>query len=80
DDISHQGMELITQIRQIFDNYDLPTQILAASIRNPVHMLDSALVGSDVATVPPETLFQIFKHPLTDIGIQKFMEDAKAWA
>ncbi|NDC82845.1 fructose-6-phosphate aldolase [bacterium] len=80
DDISQPGMELITQIRQIFDNYDLPTEILAASVRNPVHMLDSALTGADVATVPPETLFQIFKHPLTESGIQKFLEDAKAWA
>lgn len=80
DDISQPGMELINQIRQIFDNYNLPTQILAASVRNPIHMLDSALVGADVATVPPETLLQIFKHPLTESGIQKFLEDAKAWA
>lgn len=80
DDISQPGMELITQIRQIFDNYEMSTQILAASIRNPIHMLDSALIGADVATVPPETLLQIFKHPLTDSGIAKFMEDAKAWA
>ena len=72
--------KLITQIRQIFDNYSLPTQILAASIRNPIHMLDSALVGADVATVPPDTLFQLFKHPLTERGIATFLEDAKAWA
>ena len=80
DDIGQVGMEIITQIRQIFDNYSLPTQILAASIRNPIHMLDSALVGADVATVPPATLFQLFKHPLTESGIATFMEDAKAWA
>ena len=80
DDIGQVGMELITQIRQIFDNYSLPTQILAASIRNPIHMLDSALVGADVATVPPDTLFQLFKHPLTERGIATFLEDAKAWA
>jgi transaldolase len=80
DDISHQGMELITQIRQIFDNYDIDTQILAASIRHPIHMLDSALIGADVVTVPPDTLMQVFKHPLTASGIATFMEDAKAWA
>lgn len=80
DDISQNGMDLITQIRQIFDNYALPTQILAASVRHPIHMLDSALVGADVATVPPSTLMQIFKHPLTESGIKTFLEDAKAWA
>lgn len=80
DDIGQTGMELITQIRQIFDNYALPTQILAASVRHPIHMLDAALVGADVATVPPATLQQIFKHPLTESGIATFLEDAKAWA
>lgn len=80
DDIGQTGMELITQIRQIFDNYALPTQILAASVRHPIHMLDAALVGADVATVPPSTLQQIFKHPLTESGIATFLEDAKAWA
>ncbi|NBV42789.1 fructose-6-phosphate aldolase, partial [bacterium] len=79
DDISHEGMELISQIRQIFNNYEIATQILVASVRHPVHILDSALIGADVATVPPETLMQLFKHPLTDIGIVKFLEDAKAW-
>ena len=80
DDIGQVGMELITQIRQIFDNYGMTTEILAASIRNPIHMLDSALVGADVVTVPPDTLMQVFKHPLTASGIATFMEDAKAWA
>lgn len=79
DDIGQVGMELITQIRQIFDNYGMTTEILAASIRNPIHMLDSALVGADVVTVPPDTLMQVFKHPLTASGIATFMEDAKAW-
>jgi len=80
DDISHQGMDLITQIRQIFDNYAMETEILAASIRHPIHMLDSAMVGADVVTVPPATLMQIFKHPLTESGIQTFLEDVKGWA
>ena len=75
-----QNMDSISEIRQIFDNYDFDTKILVASVRNPVHMLDASLMGADVATVPPSTLTQIFKHPLTDIGIEKFLEDAKAWA
>lgn len=80
DDVSHQGMELIEQIRTIYDNYEFATQILVASVRSPIHILDSALIGADVATVPPATLMQIFKHPLTDSGIAAFLEDAKAWA
>lgn len=79
DDIAQPGIELIQHIRTIFDNYDIATKILVASVRNPIHMLDSALIGADVATVPPETLLQLFKHPLTDKGIATFLEDAKAW-
>jgi transaldolase len=79
DDISQPGIELIQQIRTIFDNYSLETQILVASVRHPIHMLDAALIGADVATVPPSTLLQLFKHPLTDQGIATFIEDAKAW-
>jgi transaldolase len=79
DDISQPGIELIQQIRTIFDNYSLETQILVASVRHPIHMLDAALIGADVATVPPATLLQLFKHPLTDQGIATFIEDAKAW-
>lgn len=79
DDIGQAGMELISQIRQIFDNYQFDTEILVASVRNPIHMLDAALMGADVATVPPATLLQIFKHPLTDSGIQAFLNDAKQW-
>ena len=70
---------MIQQIRTIFDNYSLETQILVASVRHPIHMLDAALIGADVATVPPATLLQLFKHPLTDQGIATFIEDAKAW-
>ena len=81
DDIGLDGMELIQQIRQIFDNYGMPTKILAASIRHPKHMLDCALVGEDVATVPLGVIKQLMNHPLTDIGLQKFLADyQKAFA
>ncbi|MSR88673.1 MAG: fructose-6-phosphate aldolase [Candidatus Margulisbacteria bacterium] len=79
DDISHYGMELISQIRDIYDNYEFDTQILVASVRSPIHLLDAATIGADVATVPPATLMQIFNHPLTESGIKAFLEDAKAW-
>jgi transaldolase len=79
DDIGHEGMELISQIRQIFDNYEFKTKILAASLRHPTHVMQSALIGADVATVPPETLLKLFNHPLTESGIKAFLEDAKAW-
>ena len=79
DDIGQNGMSIISDIRTIFDNYALDTHILAASIRNPVHMLDAALIGADVATVPPATLLQLFKHPLTESGIQAFLKDAQSW-
>ena len=77
DDISHEGMELIRQIRAIYDNYGYETQILAASIRNPVHVVDAALAGSDVATMPYKIVMQLLKHPLTDIGLEKFLSDWK---
>ena len=80
DDIGHDGMELISQIRQIYDNYGLKTKILAASLRHPKHILDSALIGADVVTVPPATLEKLFNHPLTDKGIAQFLKDAKEWA
>ena len=79
DDISHYGMDLISQIRTIYDNYGFDTQILVASVRSPIHILDAAQIGADVATVPPSTLTQIFNHPLTESGIKAFLEDAKAW-
>ena len=79
DDIGHYGMELIQQIREIYDNYAFTTEILVASVRNPIHILDSARIGADVVTVPPTTLMQQFKHPLTDSSIAQFLEDAKQW-
>ena len=77
DDISHEGMDLIRQIRLIYDNYGFQTQILAASIRHPLHVVDAALAGADVATIPYKTLLQLMKHPLTDIGQEKFLADWK---
>lgn len=78
DDISQDGMDLIGDIRTIFDNYDdIDTEILVASIRNPTHVLHSALIGADVVTVPPAVLKQLVKHPLTDRGLEAFLEDWK---
>jgi len=75
DDISEEGMSLIEEIRQIYDNYEFKTKILVASIRNPIHVRDSALIGADVATIPYAVLKQLAQHPLTDIGIEKFLKD-----
>ncbi len=77
DDISHIGMDLIRQIRAIYDNYDLRTQILTASVRHPVHVVEAALAGSDAATMPYKVFDALFKHPLTDIGNEKFLSDWK---
>jgi len=75
DDISEDGMELIQTIRVIYDNYGFETQILAASIRHPMHIVQAALAGSDVATIPHKVISQLAKHPLTDIGQAKFLAD-----
>ena len=79
DDIGHVGMELIQTIRQIYDNYGFETQILAASLRHPLHVIDSALAGADVATLPPDVLKKLLAHPLTDIGLERFLADWEAW-
>ena len=75
DDISHTGMDLVRQIRAIFDNYEYDCRILAASIRNPVHVIEAATAGADVATMPFSVLESLLKHPLTDIGLEKFLKD-----
>ena len=77
DDIGHNGMELIEQIVQIYDNYMFETEIIVASIRHPQHVLQAALIGADIATIPFKVIKQLAKHPLTDIGIERFLED---WA
>lgn len=77
DDISSPGIELVQTIAEIFAIYDLKTEIIAASVRNPIHVIDCALAGADIATVPYKVLEQMTKHPLTDQGIEKFQKDYK---
>ncbi len=77
DDAGHDGMELVRQILTIFANYGFPTQIIAASIRSPMHVLDAALAGAHVATIPYKILTQLLAHPLTDKGIEAFLQDWK---
>ncbi len=78
DDINLEGMELIEQIRQIYDNYSFTTQILAASIRSPNHVTQAALAGADVATIPPAVIYKLADHPLTKNGLDAFVKDWKA--
>jgi len=75
DDISQDGMGIIEEIRTIFDNYGFTAEIIVASVRNPVHVLNSALIGADIATIPYSVIMQLAKHPLTDAGIKKFLDD-----
>jgi len=75
DDISHEGMDLIRQIRLIYDNYGYETEILAASIRHPMHLVEAAVAGCDIATMPYKVVMQLLKHPLTDVGMEKFLAD-----
>ncbi len=75
DDISQEGMGIIEEIRTIFDNYNYASEIIVASIRNPIHVLNSALMGADVATIPYSVMLQLSRHPLTDAGVKRFLED-----
>ncbi len=77
DDISHYGMDLVRQILEIYNNYGYETEIIVASIRNPLHVVDAALAGAHIATIPFNVIDQLVKHPLTDIGISKFLADWK---
>lgn len=77
DDIGHNGMELVGQINAIFDNYQYETEIIVASIRHPGHVIEAALAGADVGTIPPAVIDKLFNHPLTDIGLSKFLSDWK---
>jgi transaldolase len=77
DDAGHDGMELVGEIRQVYDTYGFETEILAASLRHPRHVLDAMLVGADVGTLPPKVLHQLMRHPLTDKGLDDFLEDWK---
>jgi transaldolase len=75
DDIGTSGMELISDIRMIYDNYDFETQILVASVRSPMHIVEAAKIGADVMTAPPKVIHQLLKHPLTDAGLAAFLKD-----
>jgi transaldolase len=77
DDVSEEGMQLIEQLVTIYGNYDFETEILVASVRHPVHVVQAAMLGADVATVPFKVITQLVKHPLTDVGLARFLEDAK---
>jgi transaldolase len=77
DDIGGDGMELVAQLCNVYSNYDLPTQVLAASIRHPVHVVQAAELGAHVATLPHKVILQLAKHPLTDSGLAQFLVDAK---
>ena len=75
DDIGHDGMELISEIRQVYDNYGILTEILAASIRHPQHVVQALMIGADCGTLPSKVLYQLLKHPLTDKGLEAFLAD-----
>ncbi|MCB0383814.1 MAG: fructose-6-phosphate aldolase [Bdellovibrionales bacterium] len=80
DDVSQDGMQLISQISQIYQNYGFDTQVIVASIRHPIHVLESALIGADIVTIPYKVIQQLTSHPLTDRGIEQFLKDAKGMA
>ena len=77
DDVANEGMEIVEQIVGIYRNYGYKTQVLAASVRHPMHVVQAALLGADVATIPHKVILQLLKHPLTDVGLEKFLADAK---
>jgi transaldolase len=77
DDVSHMGMDLVEQILTIIDNYEFESEVIVASVRHPVHVLEAALIGADIVTVPHKVLMQLSKHPLTDIGLERFLADWK---
>jgi len=75
DDISHRGMDLVCDIKKVYANYHINTEIIVASVRNPLHVLEAAKLGADIATIPYKVISQLLKHPLTDIGIKRFIDD-----
>ncbi len=77
DDISQEGMDLISDIKKIYANYGFKTQIIVASVRNPMHVVNAALLGADIATIPYPVIEQLIKHPLTEIGLNRFLDDYK---
>jgi transaldolase len=77
DDASHYGMDLVQQIVAVYDNYDFDTEVIVASVRNPLHVVEAAMIGADIVTIPFKVIEQMIKHPLTDVGVKKFLEDWK---
>jgi transaldolase len=77
DDVGHRGMDIVDEIVTIFDNYCFDTEVVVASVRHPMHVVDAALIGADVCTIPYKVLEKMLKHPLTDVGIKRFLEDWK---
>jgi transaldolase len=77
DDICHYGMELIVEIMEIYDNYLFETEVIVASVRNPLHVIDAAKIGAHIATIPYSVIIQLMRHPLTDSGIERFLSDWK---
>lgn len=77
DDASHYGMDLIRQIVTIFDNYDFETEVIVASVRNPLHVVEAGLAGADIVTIPFKVIEQMIRHPLTDVGVERFLDDWK---
>jgi len=75
DDISHYGLDIVEQILQIYENYEFETEVIVASVRHPLHVLEAALMGAPIVTVPPKVIRQLVNHPLTDIGIERFLKD-----
>jgi transaldolase len=75
DDISHEGMQLVEQILTIFDNYGLETEVIVASVRHPLHVVEAALLGADIVTLPYSVMEKLIRHPLTDLGLEKFLKD-----
>ncbi len=75
DDVSGEGMKLIREVKTIFDNYDIDTEIIVASVRHPMHVVEAALIGADICTMPFEVMKKLFNHPLTDRGIELFLKD-----
>ncbi len=75
DDISCSGMELVVAVREILDNYDFECEIIVASIRHPLHVVEAARLGADIATIPPSVMEKLFNHPLTDVGLERFLKD-----
>ena len=75
DDISHQGMDLISDIMNVYQNYGYTSEVIVASVRSPLHVMDAALIGADIATIPFKVIAQLAKHPLTDIGMEQFLAD-----